>query len=64
MKVKDLPICENRLILIQRNNSEGKELFEGFWVNLTRNCEDLEVRSISTCKRKYVQDAYILIYVK
>lgn len=64
MKVKDLPIQRDRLVLIQRNNSEGEELFEGFWVNLTRRCEDMEVKSISTCKRKYVQDTYILIYVK
>lgn len=64
MKIRDLPIQRDRLVLIQRNNSEGEELFEGFWVNLTRRCEDLEVLRISTCKRKYVENAYILIYVR
>ena len=64
MKVRDLPIQRDRLVLIQKNNSEGEELFEGFWVNLTRECEELEIKSISTCKRKYVENAYILIYVK
>ena len=64
MKVKDLPIQLDRLVLIQKNNSQGKELFEGYWVNLTRKCEDLEVKVLSTCKREYVKDSYILIYVK
>lgn len=64
MKVKDLPIQIDRLVLIQKNNSEGEELFEGFWVNLTRRCEDMEIKSISTCKRKYVENTYILIYVR